>query len=237
MFSVLGLRSQPFWTSPSSTPRRIAYDDPYVKSVCEAAEAAYGDIKEEYMSGVMGVGSGLQNLDTGSTASSSALPSDYSDSEHSTLHKGQWDWHSYIQRGARFPAFAERCPKTAAFIDSLGPKLFSTPFSYCFFSTLHPGAKIEPHSSSMNLRLRVHLPLIVPKSSKHGIACGASERTWEEGRCTVLDDSYVHHVFNDTEEPRVVLLFDIWHPDIVEEERRSIEEMFEYSQKMGWMSK
>ena len=36
---------------------------------------------------------------------------------------------------------------------------------------------------------------------------------------------------------RVLLLFDVWHPDVTKEERKSIEEMFEYSQKMGWMSK
>ena len=153
---------------------------------------------------MMGVGSGLQNLGTSNPELSSvtSLPSDYAELEHSTLHTGQWDWHSYIQRGSRSSTFRDLCPSTAKFIDSLGPKLFTTPFSYAFFSTLHPGAKITPHSSSMNLRLRLHLPLIVPQSKEHGIACGASTRTWEEGKCVVLDDSYVHHVYNDTPEPR-----------------------------------
>ena len=37
-----------------------------------------------------------------------------------------------------------------------------TPFSFCFFSTLHAGAEIAAHSGPCNLRLRCHLPLIVP---------------------------------------------------------------------------
>ncbi len=36
-------------------------------------------------------------------------------------------------------------------------------------------------------------------------------------------------------EPRVVLLFDIWHPDIQQEERKRIISMFDYAQGQGWI--
>lgn len=36
-------------------------------------------------------------------------------------------------------------------------------------------------------------------------------------------------------EPRVVLLFDIWHPDIQQEERKRIIGMFEYAKGQGWI--
>ena len=36
------------------------------------------------------------------------------------------------------------------------------PFAFSFFSTLHPKSEIAPHSGPSNLRLRCHLPLIVP---------------------------------------------------------------------------
>ena len=92
----------------------------------------------------------------------------------------------------------------------------------------------------MNLRLRVHLPLIVPSSCKDsencGIRCGASTRRWEEGKCLVLDDSYYHDVWNNTDESRVVLLVDLWHPDVQQGERECINDMFSYSQEMGWMT-
>lgn len=39
------------------------------------------------------------------------------------------------------------------------------------------------------------------------------------GKCLVFDDSYEHEVWNRTEGERVLLLFDLWHPDLVEEVR------------------
>lgn len=41
----------------------------------------------------------------------------------------------------------------------------------------------------------------------------------EAGKCLVFDDSYEHEVWNKTEGERVLLLFDLWHPDLVEEVR------------------
>ena len=42
--------------------------------------------------------------------------------------------------------------------------MLGTPFSFSFFSTLHAQSVIAPHSGPSNLRLRCHLPLIVPKA-------------------------------------------------------------------------
>ncbi|GMI27003.1 hypothetical protein TrCOL_g6176 [Triparma columacea] len=245
MFSLLGLRSQPFWTSPNnhttsgSARDRVAYGDEYVAEVVEKLEGSFEDIRSEYMSAIMGISDGEKAVNT------KLLEGDYDSggsggSEHSgALHKGTWDWHSYVQNGVRKDGFKDLCPKTASAVDGLGTKLFTTPFSFAFFSTLHPNSSIQPHSSAMNLRLRVHLPLIVPGEwedvEKVGLECGGSRRVWEEGKAVVLDDSYVHRVWNNTEETRVVLLVDIWHPDVSGEERKSTEEMWDYSRSMGWM--
>lgn len=101
------------------------------------------------------------------------MESDYvsTDTEHH-LHKGNWEWHSYILKGGKSLSFAQRCPKTASLIDSFGDKLFGTPFSYCFFSTLHADSSIEAHCGAMNLRLRIHLPLIVPVEDVATNKCG-----------------------------------------------------------------
>eukprot|EP00520_Triparma_pacifica_P004081 CAMPEP_0118659358 /NCGR_PEP_ID=MMETSP0785-20121206/15067_1 /TAXON_ID=91992 /ORGANISM="Bolidomonas pacifica, Strain CCMP 1866" /LENGTH=280 /DNA_ID=CAMNT_0006552453 /DNA_START=297 /DNA_END=1139 /DNA_ORIENTATION=+ len=245
MFTLLGLRSSPFWTSPNNnlppggkTNQRIAYGDEYVAEVVDKLEASYKEIKKEYMEAVMGISDG------GKAVNTALMEGDYdanSTDQGHKLHKGSWDWHSYVQGGVKMDnSFRSLCPKTASIIDSLGTSLFSTPFSYVFFSTLHPGTTITPHSSAMNLRLRVHLPLIVPEFEwdaldKVGLECGGQKRVWEEGKAVVLDDSYVHHVWNNTTSTRVVLLVDIWHPDVTMEERKSTEEMFEYTKNMGWM--
>lgn len=129
-----------------------------------------------------------------------------------------------------------RCPGTVKFLEGLGEDLFGTPFSYVFFSTLRGGAKIKPHSGPMNLRLRFHLPLIVP-SGDCGINVGGQHREWIPGKALVLDDSYIHEVWNNSDEPRVILLFDIWHPDVRKEERVRIEKMFDYAKGQGWIGK
>jgi aspartate beta-hydroxylase len=42
---------------------------------------------------------------------------------------------------------------------------------------------------------------------------------WQEGRCVVFDDSFEHEVWNSADEPRIVLLFDIVHPDLPSDRR------------------
>jgi len=96
----------------------------------------------------------------------------------------------------------------------------------------------------MNLRLRVHLPLIVPKPTSPedsnrkplaGIRVADQTREFREGSAIVLDDSYVHEVWNEGDSPRVLLLMDLWHPDVRLEERRRIATMFTFAQDQGWI--
>jgi len=238
LFFLPGLRSLPFWTAPSSSQsdHRVAFNDPTVSSVLQHVESHYDVIKEEYLSSVVGTSS------TSSEEPQKGMESDYdaghsAGSEHQKLHAGGWEWHSFLLNGEKRPGFVERCPETAACLEALGDDLFGTPFSFAFFSSLQGGASIKSHSGPMNLRLRFHLPLIVPSSSgvKCGINVGGQIREWEEGKALVLDDSFVHEVWNRTGEPRVLLLFDIWHPDIRKDERRRIEKMFEYAKGQGWI--
>ncbi|CAM9782549.1 unnamed protein product, partial [Ectocarpus sp. 13 AM-2016] len=49
-------------------------------------------------------------------------------------------------------------------------------------------------------------------------ACCASIKA---GKCLVFDDCYEHEVWNKTERERVLLLFDLWHPDLAGEVRLS----------------
>ena len=120
--------------------------------------------------------------------------------------------------------------------------LFGTPFGFCFFSTLHSKSSIKPHSGPMNLRLRLHLPLVVPKKEQAtterlvtGIRVADQLREWHEGSSVVLDDSYVHEVWNDSEETRVLFLVDLWHPDVRMEERNRIRTMFDFARGKGWI--
>ena len=45
--------------------------------------------------------------------------------------------------------------------------------------------------------------------------------TWTEGDMFVFDDSFDHEVWNENEE-RIILIVDIWHPDLSEEQRATL---------------
>ena len=51
-----------------------------------------------------------------------------------------------------------------------------------------------------------------------GLRVGGIERRWEEGRCVVFDDSFTHEAWNRSDQPRVVLVVDLWHPDLTDDE-------------------
>ena len=52
----------------------------------------------------------------------------------------------------------------------------------------------------------------------------------------IFDDSFEHEVFHNGTGDRIILLFDIWHPEIEKEERVAIIEMFDLAKKNGWIS-
>jgi aspartyl/asparaginyl beta-hydroxylase (cupin superfamily) len=204
-----------------------------VTSIVEHLESNYETIKDEYMTAVMGMGN-TTDMSSSNPNVPKPLQPDYDvnkkGGEHASdkLHVGNWDWHSYVLNGEVQPNFASACPKTASIIGELSEHLFygdttdsHNPFGFTFFSTLHGKSYIKPHTGPMNLRLRIHLPLIVPQDtkpdafSKHpktkcGLRVGDQIRTWKEGKAVVLDDSYEHEVWNETSDVRVLLLLDIW---------------------------
>jgi aspartyl/asparaginyl beta-hydroxylase (cupin superfamily) len=121
----------------------------------------------------------------------------------------------------------DRCPATAAALERVpGLCLGDMPFGSAFFSTLRPGAAIKPHYAPCNLRVRCHLPLLVPEPEKCGIRVADETRQWEPGRCLLFDDAFEHEVWNRGAQERVVLLFDVWHYELSADEIVSIQAMF-----------
>lgn len=162
--------------------------------------------------------------------------------EH-TLHKGQWNWNSYILKGQRQADFASACPRTVEILESIPSMMAQLPFSYAFFSTLAGNSKIDPHFGPCNLRIRCHFPLIIPsqadgkKADDCAMEVGGQIVQWKKGKAVFFDDCYEHSVWNNTNDERVVLLFDIWHPDLQPDEISAITEMFSFAKNQGWGKK
>jgi len=160
----------------------------------------------------------------------SILNNDYSikDTEHK-LHKGEWNWYSYIQKGKINTFFENAFPKTTKILSSLDDLMIKVPFSYSFFSELKPDSLIEPHYGPCNIRLRIHFGIDIPYNINEDCYMNIQEVSfnWENGECVVFDDSYLHSVVNKSKHTRVILLIDIWHPEISKNERKGIIDMFE----------
>jgi aspartyl/asparaginyl beta-hydroxylase (cupin superfamily) len=92
------------------------------------------------------------------------------------------------------------------------------------FSKLSAEMKIPPHNGLNNSRLICHLPLIVPENCG-SLRVGNEERSWVEGEMLIFDDTIEHEAWNSSADERVILLFEVWRPEISEEERRLITTM------------
>lgn len=141
--------------------------------------------------------------------------------EFGTL-KNSLDWSAFyfIASGVENAEAATRCPRTMAAIRRLPLTYAPGRTPSVLFSLLRPGARIHPHTGQINARLICHLPLIVPPGC--GFRVGNETRAWVEGETLIFDDTIEHEAWNDSAKTRVVLLFDIWRPELTAAERVSV---------------
>ena len=132
----------------------------------------------------------------------------------------------YLWRNGQLIAdIAERCPRTVEALARIPLSAIGRRTPAVLFSRLEPGAHIPPHSGMLNCRLICHLPIIVPKGC--WLRVGNETREWEEGRMLIFDDSIEHEAKNPSGELRIILLFDIWRPELTETERQGISAIFD----------
>ena len=125
------------------------------------------------------------------------------------------DWsvlHLY-RHGQMIEKNASRCPRTMEVLSRLPLMIVPSHAPEVVFSVLKPGAHIPLHYGSVNGRLIVHLPLIVPENCG-ALKAGGEARAWQEGRCLIFDDSIEHEAWNSSDRIRIVMLIDIWNPQL-----------------------
>jgi aspartyl/asparaginyl beta-hydroxylase (cupin superfamily) len=124
-----------------------------------------------------------------------------------------------------------RCPRTAAAIEAIPKAEIPGRAPTVFFSLLKPRTRIPPHTGVTNTRTIIHLPLVVPPGC--GFRVGGTTREWQPGRAFAFDDTIEHEAWNDSDELRAVLIFDVWNPHLDEAERRMITRFFELADEVG----
>ncbi len=141
------------------------------------------------------------------------------------LNNPAWSAFYLWKNGEPVPENAARCPNTLNALRNAPLARVPWRSPSILFSLLQPGAKIPPHNGLINTRLICHLPLIVP--GKCMFRVGNDLREWAEGKAWAFDDTIEHEAWNDSDRTRVILLFDVWRPELTDEERTLITSLFE----------
>ena len=117
------------------------------------------------------------------------------------------------------------CPKTTALLSELPLTLIEGFAPSVLFSKLDAGARIEPHTGMLNTRLICHLPLVVPPDC--ALRVGDETRQTQRGVAWAFDDSVNNEAWNNSDADRVILLFDVWRPDVNAQEQYFIKALLE----------
>ena len=144
---------------------------------------------------------------------------------HGLLDNPEWSTLYLWQNGGPVEANAAHFPRTLDALSKLDLAHISVRAPSILFSRLSSGARIPPHHGVMNARMICHLPLIVPPGC--GFSVGGETREWREGELLAFDDTVEHEAWNNGSDDRIILIFDVWKPEIDPEERRAIAALFE----------
>uniref|UniRef100_A0A6G1RDW3 Uncharacterized protein n=1 Tax=Hypotaenidia okinawae TaxID=2861861 RepID=A0A6G1RDW3_9GRUI len=192
LYNVKGLKAQPWWTA-----KETGYTE-LVKSL----EKNWKLIRDE----------GLSVMDK---KSSLFLPED-----ENLREKGDWSQFTLWQQGRKNENACKSVPKTCALLERF-PEATGCRRGQIKYSIMHPGTHVWPHTGPTNCRLRMHLGLVIPNEGCR-IRCAQENRTWEEGKVLIFDDSFEHEVWQDAENYRLIFIVDVWHPELTAQQRRTL---------------
>lgn len=139
---------------------------------------------------------------------------------------GKWNVLFLHERGRRNEEVCARCPVTSRLIES--HRAVSTLAGLCYVSRLAPGTHVTAHRGPTNLRLRCHLGIRVP-AGNCGIRVNGQTRQWREGKCLVFDDFLLHEAWNHAAADRIVLIVDLWHSSLTDEEIALLQGLHRYA--------
>ena len=138
---------------------------------------------------------------------------------------GKWSMIPLIRNGQVVEEFASACPRTFALAQNLDLAEIGLISPSLYFSVLEPNSRIAPHTGIINARLIAHFPLIVPEDC--GFRVGGEERRWEPGKALIFDDMTVHEAWNNSDRIRVVLIADLWRPELTAAERCAVGDLMQ----------
>lgn len=124
------------------------------------------------------------------------------------------DWRMFVLK-----AYDMTVPENLARMPVLSRLLTECPeVKSAAVSFLAPRKHIPPHRGPFRGIMRFHLGLAIPKQPDGRPATimmiNHEERRIADGECMLWDDTFEHEVMNNSDQPRVALLLDVWRPQM-----------------------
>jgi aspartate beta-hydroxylase len=119
------------------------------------------------------------------------------------------DWRLFILKAYGTPIRRNmaQCPRLAQLVSRM-PDVLSASLSF-----LAPGKHIPPHRGPFRGVLRFYMPLAMPRDERGNPAAvlriNGENHRMVEGECLLWDDTYVHEVWNRSDDVRSALLLDV----------------------------
>jgi aspartate beta-hydroxylase len=143
----------------------------------------------------------------------------FRDEAESIQRTGRWSVLFLFERGKKFEEACALSPTLTSILEER--RVVKSSAGSVYFSCLDPATRVDKHRGPTNMRLRCHLGIEIPE--KCGLKVGGLRGGWQAQKCVVFDDSFVHEVWNESDQRRVVLIIDVWHPDLSDEEIELLE--------------
>ncbi|KAL3290047.1 hypothetical protein HHI36_023418 [Cryptolaemus montrouzieri] len=143
----------------------------------------------------------------------------FQDESENLRDTGDWKQFELFARGSKNSKNCNKTPLTCKLIEK-HLEARDCRRGQTKFSVMHPGTHVWAHCGPTNCRLRVHLGLKIPPHCFIRVA--EQIRGWEEGKLIIFDDSFEHEVWHNGTEVRLVLIVDVWHPELSMTEKATL---------------
>ncbi|XP_040564034.1 uncharacterized protein [Lepeophtheirus salmonis] len=197
LYNVDNLKSQPVWTLSETK----------IKDDLEKIRVEWEKVRDEVLKVKNGSG--------------------FLQESENLLDSGSWQQFEIYKQGRKVKKNCLLTPFTCSLFEHFPPARTNTR-GQIKFSIMSDNTHVHAHCGPTNTRLRIHLPLVVPStadSSNLKLRVTDKYLTWKEGEFLIFDDSFDHEVWNNSGGERLVLIFDIWHPEITSEQAATLPPM------------
>jgi aspartyl/asparaginyl beta-hydroxylase (cupin superfamily) len=202
-------RAQVFYIEYPENPRFFERESlPW----CDALEAEFPTLRDEILRGLDVEADGRPYLGDGHRLEGEQWAS--------VVNRMNWASVHLYSEGTPNERVIHKFPRTLAALEKIPLATFRDRPKEVFLSVLAPNTRIPEHYGVSSAVLTVHLPIQVPDGC--GLMVDGEVREPREGQVLAFDDTWEHAAWNDSDAPRVVLIFELWHPALTALEREAI---------------